>query len=148
MWTLEVYAEFDLGGKMKADCSATFDATVFPKCKAIFTFEDDSQILIKEYTHVHYIHQYGIHPVLIKKKGEYWRPLFNDSLLSDETFNKPSFHYQLSFMRDLIHGEGNYDVKKDPDGLLIENNIKVQQVIDEVLMKGGIPIHKGMTGSG
>jgi len=140
---ISVSAKLEFKNKFVAECESNFDPTIFPRCEVLFIFEDGSQIQIKEYQALQNLIGKDINPVLMMKKGGIWRPYFEQTIFDNPDFNKSSYYHQLNFLRKIIKGEISYDAEKDPEGMMIEKNIRLGEVLEQILKKKGI-VHDEM----
>lgn len=126
------------GNGVTAELSATFEHTTVHRATAEIEFEDGTKVLYKAFQNVQNLAGTGLDPVVIQKPGEAkWEGFLSDDVKKEKGFNMDTYDHQIEFMMRLAKGEEKYDVKEDVGGLCIEKNVKLQEIMDAIFLKGG-----------
>jgi len=134
----DVNAQVKFGNGVEANLHATFDSENILHSEAEITFEDGTAIFYKEFVHTQNIVNMGFMPVVIKRKGESnWENYLTAEDLGNVEYKKTTYEQQVEFMRRLAAGEESYDMGKDPNGLGVEANVKLHEVLDAIFEKAG-----------
>ena len=113
--------------------------------EADIIFEDGTTIVYKEFVHTQTGILFGFKPAVIRKTGaQNWDNYITEEDEKNPEYSRTTYEQQLDFLRRISTGGEVYDMDEDADGLGVEANIKLHQILDEIFVKGGFSIKTGV----
>ena len=130
--------KLSFGNGATADFYASFNSDTIMHSEGEIFFEDGTKILCKEFVYPQIMTGSPFKPFIIWRAGATrWEDYVTDKDAKNLEYLLTTYDQQVEFIRRQASGEDKYDLNNDVDGLGIEANIKLHEIIDAVFIKGG-----------